>query len=326
MVNLPPTVVDEIRDDAIEDLGLQHAHTDSTFSRVVQIASTALKAPNVAFSVLYQGEQIYLASCGVPLSKLPGELALCSITTRGSDVLMLEDARQSALKDHPGVKPEDGVRFYMGIPVRAPGGETIGSFCLFDRHSRKLSIAQQRMLGECAGLIEDALQLRVLASRDGLTGLLNRREFDVRLKAEFRRSRRDKTSLSLGMIDIDHFKKLNDRLGHDAGDEALKEVAAIIEDHVRGDRDVVCRFGGEEFAIIFAGLPTRLAWERMDHLRELISAAKLENPDAPLGVVSISGGVTSVREGDSVRDLVLRVDEALYRAKSGGRNQIVATD
>lgn len=326
MDKLSATLVDEIRDDAIEDLGLLHVRADATFSRVVQIAATALKAPNVAFSVLYRGEQIYLAFRGAPLSKLPSELALCSITTRRSEVLLLEDARQSELKDHPGIQSDDGVRFYMGIPVRAPGGETIGSFCLFDTQPRALSIAEQRMLGECAGLIEDALQLRVLASRDGLTGLLNRREFDIRLKAEFRRSQRDQTSLSVSMVDIDHFKKLNDRLGHDAGDEALKKVAALIEAHVRGDRDVVCRFGGEEFAVVFSGLPLQPACQRMDQLRELILAAALENPDAPLGLISISAGVTNMRAGDSVRDLLLRVDEALYRAKSDGRNQVIAAD
>ena len=261
MDKLSATLVDEIRDDAIEDLGLQHVRADATFSRVVQIAATALKAPNVAFSVLYRGEQIYLAFCGVPRRKLPCELSLCSIATRQSEVLILEDANQSEFKHHPGVKSDNGVRFYMGIPVRAPGGETVGSLCVFDTQPRTLGIADQRMLGECAGLIEDALQLRVLASRDGLTGLLNRREFDVRLKAEFRRSQRDQTSLSVGMIDIDYFKSLNDRLGHDAGDEALKKVATIIEAHVRSERDVVCRFGGEEFAVVFfrpaaaAGVP-----------------------------------------------------------------------
>ncbi|MGJ8670265.1 MAG: sensor domain-containing diguanylate cyclase [Oceanococcus sp.] len=326
MTGNSPSTADRLRDEAIEDLGLQDLVDDSTFHRVVQIASTALLSENVAFSVLYKQQQVYLASRGVPLKSLPREQALCSETTQHARALLLSDARESEFRAHPGVATEAGVRFYAGIPVRAPCGETIGSFCLYGFEPRKLSLPEQRMLGECAGLIEDSLYLRGLAARDALTGLLNRREFDIRYKAEYERALRDRTDISLAIVDIDHFKMLNDKLGHQTGDAALIQVARTLEKYVRGDRDSAFRIGGEEFALILPGMPAEQAHNRLDLIRQALIEQRISNPTAPAEILSFSAGISSNapgRESVSARALYRLADDALYQAKANGRNQVM---
>ena len=326
MTGNSPSTADRLRDEAIEDLGLQELFDDPTFHRIVHIASTALKVNDLAFSVLYKGRQVYLASRGSVLSSLPRSEALCSVTTETGSALLLENAAESDFKHHPSVATKQGVRFYAGIPVRAPNGETIGSFCLYDFEQRKLSFAEQRLLGECAGLIEDSLYLRGLAARDALTGLLNRREFDLRFKAEYQRSLRDGTCLSLAIIDVDQFKMLNDAQGHDAGDAALVKVAKTLERYVRGDRDSAYRIGGEEFALILPGMTPDVAQNRLNHIRQALLDQAIPNPPAQNGVLSFSAGVSGnalADEAVSSRNLYRRADEALYQAKTQGRNRVV---
>jgi diguanylate cyclase (GGDEF)-like protein len=164
--------------------------------------------------------------------------------------------------------------------------------------------------------------LQSLASTDGLTGLINRREFNQRLVAEMARSRRHSSALSLAIFDIDHFKHINDQFGHPVGDRILRELGQMILQNIR-EHDIAARYGGEEFALILPETPIDAAVELMERLRALMARTVFCLPDQPLGL-TISIGVGFFEPDDDVMfSLVERADVALYAAKNNGRNQVV---
>ena len=163
--------------------------------------------------------------------------------------------------------------------------------------------------------------LSELAYRDPLTGLLNRRSFDKTIHTEWKRRKRYQRPLSLIMIDIDHFKKVNDRYGHQKGDSILKTVGAIIHENVRSS-DSPCRYGGEELAVILPETGLQSAIATAEKLRSLVATQVQEIEGIP---VTVSLGVGAFKHTmKQPDDLVAAADHALYTAKKEGRNQVSA--
>jgi len=164
-------------------------------------------------------------------------------------------------------------------------------------------------------------QIAALATRDGLTGLSNRRQIDLDLETSVRHAQRHGGPLCVALVDVDHFKSVNDRFGHTIGDEVLMSVAGCLAGSLRAG-DHVGRFGGEEFLLILPATTMAQATSLVERLR-----ARLETLQAlPSGErpVTASFGLAAWRGDESAADLVRRVDQALYRAKSAGRNRVVA--
>lgn len=175
-------------------------------------------------------------------------------------------------------------------------------------------------------LAEANRRLQTLAGQDSLTGLANRRAFDEALAREYRRAKREKKALGLIMIDVDRFKAFNDSYGHPAGDECLRQVGRAIADAICRPGDLAARYGGEEFAVLLPDTDeagTELIAERV---RQAVQDLALRHDANVNGVVTISAGAASLagEEGDdSPQALVNGADQALYRAKDGGRNAVV---
>ncbi len=163
-------------------------------------------------------------------------------------------------------------------------------------------------------------KLRHLSQHDGLTSLLNRRALELRLVAERARQRRDGTPLALLSLDIDHFKAVNDRHGHAAGDAVLRAVALLLADRARVT-DVAARVGGEEFVLILPNTDAEGAWQLGERLLEAIRALRVEHEGQRLAVTA-SIGVALAAEGERSDALQRRLDRALYAAKHGGRDRI----
>jgi diguanylate cyclase len=171
--------------------------------------------------------------------------------------------------------------------------------------------------------LERSLQQEQLRARlDPLTGIPNRAAFDERLTEEISRFRRFGTPVSVLVWDIDHFKRVNDSYGHRAGDRVLREVAKCFAARLRST-DVLARFGGEEFVMLLIGTKLPEATRKADSLREAIETLRFHFRGTPVRV-TISCGVTELRDGDDASRVFDRADAALYRAKSGGRNVCVA--
>ena len=176
----------------------------------------------------------------------------------------------------------------------------------------------------CAAAIQNANyfeRMRQLAYVDGLTGIHNRRYFEMRVVEELERATRFQKSMSIIMVDIDHFKRLNDEFGHLLGDEVLRCVAALMKQHIRKP-DIVCRYGGEEFAVVLPETNGENALMVAEKLRRQVEGHPFPGVPRP---VTISCGVADYPLHGLTRDeLVAAADGALYRAKQAGRNRTLA--
>ena len=166
-------------------------------------------------------------------------------------------------------------------------------------------------------------ELERLNAIDPLTGVHNRRHFDKRLRSEGRRSRREQTPLSLAIIDVDHFKQINDGYGHDGGDACLIHVTRLFQTLIQRPTDDLCRIGGEEFAIILPNTDLEGARHVVELMRDALEHSPLLYNGEKIGL-TVSAGVstTIIRDEDHAQVLFRHADELLYQAKAAGRNNV----
>jgi diguanylate cyclase (GGDEF)-like protein len=183
----------------------------------------------------------------------------------------------------------------------------------------------QELVARVRSHLQRLAELRELALRDGLTRCYNNKYFKRRLEQELSRAGRHPSSLTVAMLDIDHFKRINDSYGHPAGDVVLSRLASILNASVRS-HDVVARYGGEEFGIILIEAGAVEAAVVANRLRERVQGHRFEVPGQmgePLAVsCTVSMGLADFRKGDNPVSLLQRADAALYHAKNAGRNRV----
>jgi len=167
----------------------------------------------------------------------------------------------------------------------------------------------------------DQEQLERLISRDALTGVLNRREVMKRLDEKIRQARRYGEGFVVIMLDIDHFKQVNDNYGHLVGDDVLEKIGSILQQRLR-ETDAAGRYGGDEFLIILSKTELDLALMAASRIRKTIMKAKMRNTGAHSFKVTASQGLTSYVPGDNKRLIIERADRALRIAKIAGRNRV----
>lgn len=162
------------------------------------------------------------------------------------------------------------------------------------------------------------------AEIDHLTGLANRRAFEALLDEKYKKAAEAIEPLCVALCDIDHFKKINDTHGHDTGDRVIKAIAETLA-KISDDHCHVARHGGEEFVMLFCNLSASEAYARLDQVREKLAARNFvsRKTDQPIGQVTFSGGIAEVFTYTDPREALAAADDALYRAKESGRNQIV---
>jgi diguanylate cyclase (GGDEF)-like protein len=215
------------------------------------------------------------------------------------------------------VMPQLGNRLYLAIDAGP----------IYDESGRLIAVVET--LRDITAQKEAQDELRRLATRDGLTGVANRRSFDETLAAEWLRGTRDVKPLSLILLDVDHFKRYNDTFGHQGGDACLKAIASALTVCCHRSADHVARYGGEEFAVILPGTTANGALQLAERIRADITALDLPHPgNDGIGRVSVSLGVATIvpdRALDKNR-LLEAADHALYAAKDAGRNRALHFD
>lgn len=206
-------------------------------------------------------------------------------------------------EDYRVLLPQRGLRWLRGesVPERLADG----------------SVLWHGFIADISSLKQVEHELRTLTITDPLTGIHNRRHFLDQLDIELTRHTRTQRPLSLIMLDIDHFKRVNDTWGHDTGDRVLQELCRRIATRLRRI-DMFCRLGGEEFIIICPETDASQAIHLAEVLRHLVQ----DTPFAQVGQITASFGVSSARPGDSHESLLQRADQALYTAKNSGRNRV----
>jgi diguanylate cyclase (GGDEF)-like protein len=181
------------------------------------------------------------------------------------------------------------------------------------------------------GRVKQIEQALVLATNDELTGLTNRRGFYERFEMEIERARRNPSSMCVALIDVDHFKQLNDTRGHLSGDLVLQHLAELLNNNVRKS-DMVCRFGGEEFVLLLPDTGEKAAFDLLERMRRKIAKAKMADAQGEPVKITISAGLTVVNTNDYVSQPRQIIDEAieeadkqLYKAKEISRNRVCST-
>ncbi|MEI7844385.1 MAG: diguanylate cyclase [Chloroflexota bacterium] len=207
-------------------------------------------------------------------------------------------------------------------------GETFGLLSLVGDIGYKNTLSQQQLVVTVGEAIKLSLsniklreELREQSIRDPLTGLFNRRYLEESLPRELYRSQRQKTQLCIAMIDLNHFKQVNDTFGHGAGDLVLREVGRILDEQLR-NTDISCRYGGDEFLLVLPDSALDDTRQRLEQIRNFIKEQTIRYGKKLLNPITISIGIASALENNFIaRELIRAADEALYAAKQGRKDQ-----
>lgn len=297
---------------------------DQNLRDITELACYICDAPVAMVTRADETELNLIAKVGFSAASVSVKESFCVYAMETPDAVMVVpdatlDHRFSA---NPMVVTGPGYRFYAGSPLIDPEGEVIGTICVFDYVPKQLNQRQISCLQALSRQVIAMLELKKIGEQlhktsmtDALTGVNNRRAFDLRFEAEFARWQRTGQSFVLALIDIDHFKSFNDSFGHAAGDQALSQVAALFLRHSR-NYDFFARYGGEEFVLILPGTDTASAYKTLEKLRLVIA-----NHEWPLRQLTVSIGLASVDAFNDKKQLIEAADKVLYKAKTQGRNQ-----
>jgi diguanylate cyclase (GGDEF)-like protein len=252
-------------------------------------------------------------------AKVPAGAGLWGQALRESKTVIENNVQ--ADPDFVGIYVESGSR--MCIPL-VSFGQTLGVLVLDSSRPGSFSVSDIQSLESVADICATAIQnahyverVKRLAYLDGLTGIFNRRYFELRIEEELERARRFNSGMAVIMVDIDQFKRLNDEFGHLLGDEVLRQVSSIFSQQLR-KIDVVCRYGGEEFAVLLSQTSQQHALGVAEKLRRMVDTWQF--PGVPRSVTISAGVATCPDHGSTREELVKAADAGLYAAKQAGRN------
>ncbi|MGA0595343.1 GGDEF domain-containing protein [Enterovirga sp. CN4-39] len=310
---------------ALERYDVLDTPAEESFDRITRLTKLLFDVPIATIALLDGHRQWFKSRQGVPVEEAPRVEAICDVTITAAAPLVVPDTlADPRFREFPLVVGGPKIRFYAGAPLRTPDGQNIGTICAMDTRPRDFSPQQVDALRDLARIVIDELELRILATTDPLTGALSRRGFrdeGGRMLALALRHRQD---ISCLMLDVDHFKAVNDRHGHVVGDLVLALVAETCRGALR-KTDLLGRLGGEEFGVLLPHTGAASAMKVAEKLRSRLAKQRLPAPALSDIAVTASFGLASLDRSVSDLDgLLKRADGALYVAKEEGRNRCVA--
>lgn len=307
------------------------------FSFLTELATQICGVP-YAFISLVDAERVWIKSCaGMQVGELPRGDSVCSLAVLGQPITEIPDLTLDHRTAHMSLTVNAPyLRMYTGVALTSSDGFAIGTLCVMDTKPGGLNDTQRATLVKLARQVMALIELRAnaqtlsdtvreleqLATTDELTGLHNRRSLLHRLKFETARAKRFRSPLSAVMIDLDHFKQINDEHGHAVGDQVLANVGRLLRESVRVI-DIPGRYGGEELCVILPNTPLEGACKFAETLRAKLEA-QLHYAGTRLLPVTASFGVGAFdhMEIADAESLLRQADTALYRAKHAGRNRV----
>jgi len=322
----PLAVNEEDRLQALEAYQILDTEDEQPYDDLVHLAATLCGAPIAMVTFIDRYRQWFKSKLGVDNREDPRYLSFCAhAILRPGELMMVPNALEDPrFADSPLVTGGTAIRFYAGVPLVTREGAAIGTICVIDRKPSTLTAAQERALHGLARQVVAQLELRQTVAEletqsmtDALTGVWNRRAFQLRLREEWARHTRSGEELGLLMIDIDFFKSINDTFGHPEGDLVLQRVAQLLGQNLRMN-DHLARYGGEEFSLLLSGRDLQEALIAAERARLAVSSA--EWPNMPV-TVSIGVSTAIPASGEDPNLLIARADHALYQAKRRGRNR-----
>ena len=296
---------------------------EARFDDLTSLAASICETPVSLVSLVDTNRLFFKSAHGMDVREVPYPDFFCGHAIRQRDVFIVPDAAQDPrFANHPLVVDGPRVRFYAGAPLITPQDYALGTLCVVDFAPRQLNAKQIETLRVLARQAMCQLELNLQAMRDPLTGLYNRRQLEESLHREVLRARRIGASVGVMAIDVDHFKRVNDTLGHEVGDSALRGIAEELASCVR-EEDIACRAGGEEFVIILPGTGKTALRSRAEAVRSTIEQARIRAGEGTLKLTVSIGLASFPSYGDTGQAVLRAADVALYKAKAAGRNRVV---
>lgn len=302
---------------------------EAAFDKITALVCNVLQVPMAAISLIDRDRQWFKSRRGLTMPETARSVAFCDHTIRSRDAMIIGDtARDTRFAGSPLVVGPPRIASYAGVPLANPDGYNIGSLCAIDTVPREFSQTQVDLLRNFAALVVDELEMRETVRRDFLTGALSRRAFITELRTEIERHARDPRPSALAILDLDHFKSINDRFGHPAGDRVLRAVAKACRANLRAG-DSLGRLGGEEFAMLLVDASAGTALRIANRIRAAIADLELDCGTGAQRPIIVTASIGIAALDDAIRttaEWLNAADIPLYAAKNAGRNRCVTSD
>jgi len=342
MLERPYANTETLRLADISSLDIFYTPLDVRFDRLTRLAQRALGVPVAAIGLVNQDRLWFKSVQGWNVHELALEETLCERTLKRSDPLVIEDThRDPEVADHPLVRGATRFRFYAGVPLKDRSGVAVGTLALYDQKPRQVSAAEMQALRDLGELAQRELLTTELANAqakllgkldvarrsamiDALTRVWNRGAAEELLNVAADQANREDTTLGVIMVDVVRFKEINDRLGHQTGDQVLRRVASILVSSVR-EGDAVCRYGGDEFLVVLQNTTPEEATRVADRLRQRVAEFPMKVRAGTVSV-AITTGTALRRRGmpSGADELVALADQSLIAAKHRAHGQGLA--
>jgi diguanylate cyclase (GGDEF)-like protein len=292
------------------------------FQRIVDLVQQIMGVPMAAVTLIDADTQWFRAQRGLPGTETPRADAFCTYTIAQHGPFAVSDARADPrFADNPMVTGTPRIRSYLGVPLTTPDGYNVGSLCAIDDEPRHFDRAQGEIMKKLAEIVVEQFELQQIAKQDSMTGALTRRGFFAEVEKEFQRAGRYERPSALVVIDVDHFKSINDRYGHPAGDAVLVSIANACMATMRKS-DIFGRIGGEEFGLLLPETDAEEARLAAERIRSMVEATIIEVGGAEVRATISLGVAPRPATGETVATWFSEADIALYEAKQFGRNRV----
>ncbi len=307
---------------ALQRLAILDTPPEEPFDNVVNLVRTVLGVPISAVTLVDRDRQWFKAIAGLDALETPRSESFCAFAIRQRAPLLIPDATlDSRVADYPAVTRDPHVRSYAGVPLVTSDGYNIGALCAVDTKTREFTEGELDILRNFARIVVNEMELRRIAERDQLTGALTRRGFIEKANQEIARCQRHGRTASLIVLDVDHFKSVNDTWGHPAGDIVLRDLATTLDTTGRAT-DLLGRLGGEEFAMLLPETGTPEAQAAAERFRAAVETRPIAVAPTRTIAVTASFGIAMLDETiTTAEDWIARADGPLYQAKREGRNR-----
>ena len=315
-MTLPPTPPEEPRRiAALHALNILDTEPEERFDRITRLAQRLFGTQMATVSLIDSDRQWFKSAQGLDEPENSRDVSFCAHAILAPETTVVPDATQDErFADNPLVLDDPSIRFYAGHPVSAPGGEPLGTLCVIDDKPWEEADFDAEALRELAAMVEAEIASLSLAIGDELTGLANRRGFEMLGERLLAAARSLELPLAILYADLDNLKPINDRLGHEAGDKAIAEAGRLLEDTLRGS-DLIARLGGDEFCAVLVDADPEAAPAALARLEEALARRNAETDEG--FDLSLSLGYETAPPDDerSLWELAAAADEAMMETK-----------
>lgn len=299
----------------LRSLLLLDSSPEERFDRITRVAKQLFNVPIALVSLIDTERQWFKSSVGLDATETGRDISFCGHAILADDVFIIENAAEDErFSDNPLVTEGPEIRFYAGAPLAMPSGNNLGTLCIISPEPRKFGPEQSILLHDLSKIVISELVSQQAATQDALTGIHNRRGFEILAQKSMASSARYGWKSALVFLDLNKFKEINDTYGHQAGDQSLVDFSRLLTQMVR-ESDIIARLGGDEFVVMLMNTEEAEARAKVKvFMQELKQYNQQHNQ--PYELCASYGIVEYVpKDHASLEELLSAADELMYHNK-----------